>query len=458
MASTPALRAAIAALVLTIVLATAKVAVWVTTGSLAVLSQALDSVLDIVALALVAVAVSVSAKPADTEHQYGHAKAENLAAFTQTLILGAVVVAVIVESVGRLAGDDRAVGTPWYAFALLALSAIVDVYRVRLLIGAARAARSDSLRVGALNFITDIGTAVVAFVSLALSRAGVEGADAFGGLVVAAAVLVAAVRVGKRSVDVLMDRAPQSPRDEIVAAAARAPGVAEARRVRLRTSGRQLFADVTVGAGRTTSLERAHDIAESVEKEIDKVAPGADVVVHVEPVSETSGLVERVQAAASRIERVREVHNVHIHAFDDDGRRKLHVTLHAKMRAGTSLEEAHHLSDEIEAAVAAELQGEARVDTHIEPLEATMFARNVTGERADVVATVERAAAAEPDVVDCHEVLVMSSGPELSVTGHVRGTADLPLVRIHAASQRMENAIRAEHPEVGPVLIHFEPD
>lgn len=451
-------RAALIALVVTCLLAAAKIAVWGATSSLAVLSQALDSVIDIVALGLVFFGVRVARKPADSEHHYGHSKAENLVAFTQTVFLFVIVVGVVVEAIGRLAGSAPSpVEAPPYALGLLAVSALVDVFRVRMLVAAARADNSDALRAGALNLITDIGTALVAFVSLLFVRAGAEGADALGGIVVATAVMVAAARLGKRSVDVLMDRAPQLPLEDLTAAVDRATGVAETRRVRVRGTEGRLFADVTVAAGRTASLERAHDIAERVEQEIARFAPGIDVVVHVEPATEASGLVERAQAAASRVEGVHEVHNTLVHAFDDAGRRKLHVTLHAKMGAGTSLERAHQLSDAVESAVAAELGGDVRVDTHIEPLETTAFSTDVTAENQTIVADVTRLAAQETDVVDCHEVLITSSGGELSVVAHVRGRRDLPLDRIHDASERIENALHAEHPDVGPVLIHFEP-
>lgn len=457
-ASSRSERAALIALVVTVLLAAAKIAVWGATSSLAVLSQALDSVVDIVTLGLVFLGVRVARKPADSEHHYGHTKAENLAAFTQTLFLAIIVAGVVVEAVARLAASSPStVRAPSYALGLLGASALIDAFRVRMLLRAARADNSDALRAGALNLITDIGTALVAFVSLLLVRAGVEGADAVGGMAVAAAVMVAAAKLGKRSVDVLMDRAPRLPLEDLAAAADRASGVAETRRVRVRGTEGRLFADVTVAAGRTASLERAHDIAERVEQEIARIAPGIDVVVHVEPVSETTGLVERVQAAASRVDGVHEVHNTLVHAFDDRGRRKLHVTLHAKITAGTPLERAHRLSDDVESAVAAEFGGNVRVDTHIEPLETTAFSTDVTAERQSVVEAVTRLAIRETDVLDCHEVLVTSSGGELSVVAHVRGRANLPLDRIHDASERIEDALHAEHPDVGPVLIHFEP-
>jgi cation diffusion facilitator family transporter len=442
----------------TAVLATAKIGVWAATSSLAVLSQALDSILDVVALVLVFLGVRIARKPADSEHHYGHAKAENLVAYTQTIFLVVVAIGVIGEGVLRLGSDDpEAVDATWYALLLLAVSALVDVWRVRLLLGAAKTEDSDALRAGALNFMTDIGTAVMAFASLLFVRSGFENADAIGGIAVAAAVLVAAIRLGRRSVDVLMDRAPDEPAAAITRAAERASGVAETRRVRVRGSAGRLFADVTVAAGRTTSLERAHDIAERVEREIESIAPGIDVVVHVEPTSETTGFVERALAGASRVEGVHEVHNVSVHAFEDQGERKLHVTLHAKMAPGTSLEEAHRLSDEIEAAVERELGGRIRVDTHIEPLEPTVFGKDVTPEHPQVIDDVRRLALEEADILDCHEVLVTSSDGELSIVAHVRARGNLPLDRIHDASQRIENALHAINPEIGSVLIHFEP-
>lgn len=450
-------RTALFALAITCILTLAKLAVWASTSSLAVLSQALDSALDIVALGLVFFGVRIANKPADESHHYGHSKAENLVAFTQTLFLGAVVIAVGVEAVSRLQADEAPIEVPWFALALFAGSALVDIVRVGWMGSAARTEGSDALRAGALNIATDVGTALVALVSLLAVRAGLEDADAIGSLVVAVAVAVAAVRLGRRSVDVLMDRAPGGPVKAIEEAAASARGVAETRRIRVRASGNQLFADVTVAAARTASLERAHDIAEEVERQIETVSPGADVIVHVEPVSETSGLVERVQAAASRVVGVHEVHNVLVHAFDEAGRRRLQVSLHAKVGRGVSLVEAHDLSEEIEDAVGQELGPHARVDTHIEPLERTTLGRDVTADRRDIVTSIIDAALEETDVTDCHEVLVTSAEDLLSIVAHVRGRRDLPLERIHAASERIENRIRSRHPDIGPVVIHFEP-
>jgi cation diffusion facilitator family transporter len=450
-------RVAGAALALTGVLAALKFAAWAATGSLAILSQALDSLVDLIGLGLVFLAVRISGKPADVHHHYGHAKAENLAAFTQTLLLGVVLTGVVLEALGRLTRPASEVDVRGFAIALMAVSAAVDVLRVRFMTVAGRAERSEALRAGALNLAGDVGTAVVALLSLILVRAGIESADAVGALVVAAVVAVAAWRLGRRSVDVLMDRAPRAPVEAIEAAATATSGVAEMRRLRVRGSERLLFADVTVAAGRTTSLERAHDIASSVEREIERAVPGADVVVHVEPTSETSELVERAQAAASRAQGVREVHNVSVHSLQEDRGTELRVSLHAKVPPGLSLGKAHELSDAIEARVAQELGAEVRVDTHLEPLSLTAVARDATAERPDVVDLTRAVATAEPHVLDCHEVLVTETEGRLSVVAHVHGRADLVLDELHSASERIEKAIQERAPEIAAVLLHFEP-
>ncbi|MDQ3646294.1 MAG: cation-efflux pump [Actinomycetota bacterium] len=451
-----AARVAGVALAVTVVLTIAKLVVWSLTSSLAVLSQALDSVLDILALSLVTVGIRIARRPADEKHQYGHGKAENLVAFTQTLLLGAVVITVAWAAIGKLGPEPSDAEAPWFSFALLGASAVIDLARVAVMTRVARAERSEALRAGALNLATDVGTALVVLLSLVLVRAGVDDADAIGALAVAVAVAVAAVRLGLRSVDVLMDTASRRTADEIALAAARAPGVAETRRVRVRGYD-QLFADVIVAAGGTSSLERAHAISEDVEREIARVLPGTDVIVHVEPAS-SRGLVERVQAAASRVDGVSEIHNVLVHAFQEHGENKLHATLHAKVEPGTPLQEAHAISDLLEDAIADELGRDVRVDTHLEPRDQSVAGIDVTAQRADLVAAVQRAAADQPDVIDCHEVVLIAAGERLSVVAHVHARGDLPLERIHEASVKIEKKLHADHQEISDVVIHFEPE
>ncbi|HVF52491.1 MAG TPA: cation diffusion facilitator family transporter [Actinomycetota bacterium] len=450
-------RAALMAVGITALLAVAKLAVWAATGSLALLSQAVDSLLDIVALVLVLVAVRIARKPADRSHHFGHSKAENLVAFTETVLLGLAVAFIAGEAMRRLWQGAENVEASWATVGVLTISAIVDAARVTYLARAAKAERSPALKAGALNLAGDVGTAMVAIASQLALHLGFPHGDSIGALIVAGVVLIIGISLGMRSVDVLMDRAPSGLEDTIQRASSATAGVQETRRVRVRGEGDKLFADVVVAAGRTASLERAHDIAEAVEIEIMRAAPGIDVVVHVEPTAETAEIIERVQASASRTAGVQEIHNVLVHSVMEGGQEKLHATLHAKTRSSLSLEEAHALSDRVEDAVREELGGEARVDVHIEPMTITQPGRDVTNDRGDIVDIVTGVAGAEPDVLDCHEVVVTETEGRLAIVAHVRGEPTLPLDRIHDASHRIEQKVYAARPEVDSVLIHFEP-
>ncbi|MDQ3766107.1 MAG: cation-efflux pump [Actinomycetota bacterium] len=450
-------QAVLWALIVSALLAVSKLVVWALTSSLVVLSQALDSILDVVILILLFVSLRVAAKPADESHHYGHRKAENLAALLQTIFLALVLGAVAKEAVERLISAPTETNAPWYAIALLGASLVIDFFRARLLASAASEENSEALRAGALNMTGDVATAIVALLALGLVRAGLTEADALGSLVVSAGVAAASFRVVKRSIDVLMDRAPTARAEMITEAAGRVPGVTETRRVRTRGNDKELFVDVTVATSRTASLERAHDVAEGVEREISRVAPGSDVVVHVEPGRDGSDLMERVSGAASRVEGIQEVHNVLIHESINGLTKRLHVTLHAKAGPGTLLQDAHRLSDRVETAVLEELGPGVRVDTHIEPLQPSQPGRDVTRARQDVVHMLRDLVLEQSAVLGCHDVLVTSVHGHLSVVAHVTGEADLPLDRIHEASRVIERSLRENYPEVGPVLIHFEP-
>ncbi|CAN5482458.1 hypothetical protein BH18ACT16_BH18ACT16_07910 [soil metagenome] len=138
-ASGAAPKAVLLALGVTALLGVLKLLVWLQTSSLVLLSQAVDSGLDLVALVLLYLAVRVAERPADESHHYGHAKAENLAAFAQMVVLTMIVAGIAWEAIARLLGSAPQVQVPGYALALLGLSIVVDAVRVVLLRRTARA-------------------------------------------------------------------------------------------------------------------------------------------------------------------------------------------------------------------------------------------------------------------------------------------------------------------------------
>lgn len=447
-------RVALVSFLAALGLVAVKLAAGLASGSLALLSEAAHSGLDAGATALTFLAVAIARRPPDRDHPYGHGKAENLSALIQTVALLILSVTIAREALDRLRGGPVRVEAAWYAFAVVGLSIAVDASRARLLRRAARRLRSPALQADALNFTADVLTSLVVLGGLVLVRLGYPAADAVGGLVIAAYVAIVSLRLARHSIDVLMDRAPADAIQRIGDAAAAVEGVEEVRRVRLRYAGGDPQADVVVAISRTVPLEIAHHLTEEIEEAIRSAEPGADVVVHVEPLADERLAAERVMSIAARHSRVRQVHNVFV-AHRPDG---LHISLHAKFPGSMPLREAHDIAERLEREIADELDGVARVDTHLEPLEGTgtLGADATSGQRA-LVQWATALAERQPEVENCHEVVVTDTEGGLTIVMHCEASPGLSVNQVHEASTRIESEVHRHWPEVERVTVHFEP-
>jgi cation diffusion facilitator family transporter len=441
----PVRRVALGSLGVAVILVIAKLGAAVATGSLSLLSDAAHAGLDAVVTAMTLYAISVASRPPDADHPYGHGKAENVAALVQAFCLLALSVAIGREAIQRLSHHPGHVQATWYAFAVVAGSIVVDATRARLLGRAARRYASPALEADALNFRADLATSAAVLAGLLAVKAGHPGADTYGGLAIATYVCFCSARLGRRSIDALMDRAPEDAVGRIRRVAAGITGVEEVRRVRLRYAGGQPHADVVVGVSRTVPLEVAHSLTEQVEQAIRAVEPGADVVVHVEPLADETVVAQQVLSVAARHPRAQQVHNVFV-ARQPDG---LHIALHAKFPGTMTLVEAHGLAEQLEADIAAEVGGVARVDTHLEPLEGVaMVGQDVTSVRGELVRSVTALAERQDEVRNCHEVVVTDTDGGLSVVMHCEAAAVLSVARVHDTSTVIENEIHRAWPEV----------
>ena len=450
----PVRRVATASLAAAAGLVAAKLAAALASGSLSLLSEAAHSGLDVVVTGLTLFAVSVAARPADADHPYGHGKAENVAAMAESIALLGLSIGIGREAVLRLTSPAPHVVAAWYAFGAIGLSIIVDATRARVLSRAGVRYNSPALRADAVHFQADLLTSAVVLVGLVAVRLGHPGADAVGGFAIAAYVAVSSIRLGRRSIDALMDRTPEAAVGQIRRATEAVDGVGEVRRVRLRYAGGQPQADVVVGVSRTVPLEVAHALTERVETAIRSVEPGADVVVHVEPLADEKFVAERVLSIAARHADVHQVHNVFV-ARRPDG---LHIALHAKFPGAMALAEAHSIAEQLEGDIAAGIEGVARVDTHLEPLEgAATLGEDVTHSHGELVASVTRLAEAQSEVRNCHEVVITDTDEGLSVVMHCEAAAGLSVTKVHDASTSIENEVHRSWPQVERVTVHFEP-
>jgi len=431
-----------------------KLGTGIATGSLGLLSEAAHSGTDLVAALLTFFAVGVAGRPADRGHQYGHGKAEHLAALGEAAILVLASLLIAWRAVMRLTGSSPThVDAAWYAFVVLGIVIVVDAARTTASARAARRYQSAALSSNALHFASDLAGSVSVLVALFLVRAGYQNADSVAALFVAAVVLVAALRLMRRNVDVLMDRAPADAAAAARQAIAGVRPAVELRRLRMRQAAGRHFADVVIGVSFDAAVGQGHAAADAVERAVQSALPEADVVVHVEPLGDRGAVRERAHAAALGVPRVREVHNVSVLSVGSG----TELSLHLKLPGELSLDEAHAIAEQVERAIREAVPEVSSVQTHIEPLiregEGTDLPEAAVAADADLVARIVRdVTGADPEAL---RFLHTDEGLVAYLTLRLRpGT---PLAEAHAEASHIEELIRRERPEISDVVVHTEP-
>ncbi|MGQ0679499.1 MAG: cation transporter dimerization domain-containing protein [Actinomycetota bacterium] len=250
-----------------------------------------------------------------------------------------------------------------------------------------------------------------------------------------------------------MDRAPRGSIERIAELAAGVEGVGEVRRVRVRYVGGEPQTDVVVGISRRVPLETAHRLTEEVERVIRGLEPGADVVVHVEPVADETVVAQQVKAVALRQPVATEVHNIFVTSHPEGH----HISLHAQFPGSMSLHDAHAAAENLEREIFEEVDEVVRVDTHLEPLGERFAGTDVTEQREGLVRWMIGLAESLPEVTECHEVLVSATPGGLALVVHCDAAPGLSVDTVHQASTRIETATYIRWPEVRRVTVHFEP-
>jgi cation diffusion facilitator family transporter len=436
-----------------------KIVVGVTTGSLGILSEAAHSALELIAALLTYLSVGVSDKPADADHQYGHGKVENFSAFVETGLLLLTCIWVIYEAVVRLFFRRVEVEPSIWAFAVMLGSMAVDWWRSRALGRIATKYESQALEADALHFSTDVWSAGVVVLGLALILAGrvyhidsLRLADPIAALFVAGVVVSVSWRLARRTIDALLDAAPAGVRAQITDAVSHVDGVLEIGRVRIRRAGNRYFADLAVGLARTVTFQRSEQLVEAVTAAVRSILPDADVTVQPLPRAQRSeNIFDRIRAVATR-------HNLNVHDISvQDLHGRLHVEQHVELDERLTLKVAHDQVTQLEADMRHDVPEISDILTHIESEPATIETGDELVRDADLERRLKVVAARFPEIVDMHDVQIKKVRGRLYVSCHCTLSDDLPLARVHDIQTDLEINFKQDAPELFRVLIHPEP-
>ncbi|UCE14826.1 MAG: cation transporter, partial [Candidatus Heimdallarchaeota archaeon] len=398
-------------------------------------------------------AVRSSAKPADTDHQFGHGKIESLSALFETILLLITVIWIIYEATRRIiTGEIEIISSP-ITFGVIILAIIVDYSRSRLLYKMADKYDSQALKADALHFSSDILSSSVVFLGLVFAALGYPLGDPLAAIGVAIIVLIMTLNLGKETVDSLLDRAPLGDKEKVQRAAAQVEGVISCEKIRLRKSGAITFVDLAIAVNPNLSLETAHAIGEQVILEIRKVIDSADVSLHMDPASkDLTPVIDAIRKEGQRTEWLLGIHKINAFEFKE----KISIGLHIEVEPKTSLGEIHQKLNAFKQQLLGINSGiqEELLSIHIEPH------KPKKEEKVDL----ERLIKIIETWTDKNEVLSNPHGIQLFTTPsgvfisfHCNAQPNLTIDEIHTASSILEEGIANEIACESQIYIYVEP-
>jgi len=263
-----------------------KVVVGWLTGSISVVAQAADSLLDLFAGIITFSAVRIAAKPADAEHPYGHGKAEDIAGVGQGILILVAGGLIIYSAVVRILTGRYGVEQPAAGMAVMVVSIVASIFLSRHLLRVARRTNSIALEANARNIATDVYSTSAVLVGLVILQfTKIEIIDPILAIGVAAYILKVAVDTIRKPISGLLDEKLPPSQEAVIEDSVRKHGheISGFHALRTRRAGSQSYIDLHLVMAGNISLERAHQICDEIEGEIENSLHAASVTIHCEP-------------------------------------------------------------------------------------------------------------------------------------------------------------------------------
>ena len=289
-------KAAITSVIISAILTIIKICAGLLTGSLGIISEAINSTLDLFTSVVSYYAIKMADEPADADHHYGHGKVESLSALGQTVLLMCTSAWVVFEALRSILLSEKTniIGAQWGILIML-ISMVLSIFSIKIMKKAAKDNHSHSLEATVVNNLGDILSSGMVSVGLLLVWVGkhygiatLQYADSIAAIGVSIVIVKISFKVGKRAINVLLDTAPKGMFDIVEDELEQIEGIEEIREIKIRSSGAYEHIDITVGIDSEHSHREVHDIVEEIVEEIEEAIPRSDVDVSTFPVDITT--------------------------------------------------------------------------------------------------------------------------------------------------------------------------
>ena len=447
-------KIALSSVAAAVLLTSMKLIVGIVTNSLGILSEALHSGIDLIAAGTTFFAVKKADEPPDQDHMYGHGKVENLSSLIETMLLFVTCAWIVYEALSRLLFKGAHVELNLWALAVMLISIVIDFSRSRILMRTAKEFKSQALEADAIHFSTDLISSAVVIAGIIPTMLGFWMFDPFAALGVAAVTCVIAYRIGKMSINALLDRAPTGIEEKIRATALNMDGIRKVGQIRVRESGPHTFIDITVSLDKVLSLEQAHRVTEQLTLKLHEVVPGSDAVVRAEPcLLATAPLIEKIRSEATMFPEIKNIHNILISEID----KRRHVDFHLEFDGELPLSKAHEVATSLESKIKALDPSISGASSHFEPVD------NITRVDMDDRMAENRLINSITAIMKGYPEMKYRRVEVVKLDGTYRVNLccvfakDATVSDSHINASKIESAIKLRHPEVESVSIHQEP-
>jgi cation diffusion facilitator family transporter len=493
-------RIVITSMVASASLAILKLIIGFSTNSLGIISESFHSGLDVLAALMTFYAIRIVIKPPDSKFTYGYAKVESLSSLSQILLLFLVAAYIFYEGLERIFVKSIEPDITFFSFAIMILSIVVDYWRSKTLFRVARKYGSQAIEADGLHFKADMISSSVVIAGLCtVLFFRIPNADAYAALIISCMIIYTSLGLGKRTLDVLLDKAPKGINHIVLESISGLEGVNRAHDIRIRNVGLALFIDLHIEVPRTSTNDKAHKIATNVEDKIRKLIPNSDVLVHVDAIeSESETLTDIIRLIASETDGIKNVHSIYfsqlasysnkkfdknfhetnsIEGYHNDPikneitkelklknkniKRLLHLYLDVQVDSGLDLRAAHNIIETFESKVRNEIPLIQHITTHIEFETEEIKKIGIEKEvNASYLEKIRNSCFKIDGVVDCKDIgIVDMDGDQhitLTITIRSLNPTDLSIYDAHQIATDVQQMILSDT-GASKVVVHTEP-
>ncbi len=419
-------------------------------NSLALITDSIHALLDSVVTIVLLLAARMAIKPPDAEHTYGHGKIESLGGLIGGIAIFLIACFFIYESINRLQSPPPSILPGLFAIIGGLYTIGIDFFRIILLRRSIKKIGGATLKADFYHAFMDLGSTVIAIVGIVLISYGFYYGDFVAALILGGLLAVLSVKlIYKTALDLTDIISPKLVKD-VREIATSTKGVIDANPILMRRSGDTIFADITISLRGDTSFDKAHEISNSVERNIKNKISNTSITIHFEPNWKDVPLDAKILDIVKSVDGVKDVHNVSTHK----SKGKTYSDLHVMVDKEINLLSAHKISEIVEQKIQENIPEIEHSTIHLEPFVTVPEKFNV--EDTITEEKIKRALEKYPEIKKIGRIVSLSFENILKIDIDCSFDKELSIEKVHDLTSEIEHVIRAQIKNA-VITIHPEP-